>query len=153
MPNEPQLEFLYELSAYLESPLAIGECLHGNRQIFYVTDGSFEGPRLKGKVLAGGGDWLLVRPDGVGELDVRATIRTDDGVLIYMTYRGYITNVPEIVPRWTAGEQIPHEEYYFAVTPYYETNAPQYAWLQQVVVIGMGSLIPGGVSYQVFAVR
>lgn len=153
MPNEPQLEFLYELSAYLELPLAIGECPHGNRQIVYVTGGSFEGPRLKGKVLPGGGDWLLVRPDGVGELDVRATLQTDDGALIYVTYRGYLTKIAELLPRWMAGEQIPHEEYYFVVTPYYETSAAQSAWLQQVVVIGMGSLIQGGVRYQVFAVR
>jgi hypothetical protein len=93
MPNEPQLEFLYEISAYLESPIAIGENPHGNRQIVPVTGGSFEGPRLKGKVLPGGGDWLLVRPDGVGELDVRATLQTDDGAFIYVTYRGYITKI------------------------------------------------------------
>jgi len=153
MPNEPQLEFLYELSAYLESPLAIGENPRGNRQIVPVTGGSFEGPRLKGKVLPGGADWLLVRPDGVGEIDVRATLQTDDGALIYVAYRGYLTKVAELLPRWAAGEQIPHEEYYLVATPYFETSAAQYAWLQQVVVIAMGSLIQGGVSYQVFAVR
>lgn len=153
MPNKPELEFLYEILAYLESPIAIGECPHGNRQIVPVTGGSFEGPRLKGKVLPGGGDWLLVRPDGVGELDVRATLQTDDGALIYVTYRGYLTKVAELLPQWAAGVQIPHEEYYFVVTPYFETSAAQYAWLQQVVAFGMGSLIQGGVSYEVFAVR
>ncbi len=154
MPYKPELEFLYEISAYLESPIAIGECPHGNRQIVPVTGGSFEGPRLKGKVLPGGGDWLLVRPDGVGELDVRVTLQTDDGALIYVTYRGYLTKVAELIPRWAAGEQIPHEEYYFVSTPYFETSAAQYAWLQQVVAVGMGSLIQGGgVSYEVFAVR
>ena len=153
MPNEPQLEFLYEIVAYLESSIAIGENPHGNRQIVPVTGGSFEGPRLKGKVLPGGGDWLLVRPDGVGELDVRVTLQTDDGALIYLTYRGYLTNVLEVLPRWAAGEQIPQEECYFMITPCFETSAAQYAWLQQVVAIGRGSLIPGGVSYQVFAVR
>ena len=153
MPNEPQLEFLYEISAYLESPIAIGENPHGNRQIAPVAGGSFEGPRLQGKVLPGGADWLLIRPDGVGEIDARVTLQTDDGALIYVTYRGYFTKVLELIPRWMAGEQIPHEEYYFVITPYFETSAAQYAWLQQVVAIGLGSLIPGGVSYQVFAVR
>jgi hypothetical protein len=153
MPNAPQLEFLYEISAYLESPLAIGENPHGNRQIAPVAGGSFEGPRLQGKVLPGGADWVLIRPDGVGEIDVRATLQTDDGALIYVTYRGYLTKILELFPRWAAGEQIPREEYYFVITPYFETGAAQYAWLQQVVAIGMGSLIPGGVSYQVFAVR
>ena len=110
-------------------------------------------PRLQGKVLPGGADWVLIRPDGVGEIDVRATLQTDDGALIYVTYRGYLTKILELFPRWAAGEQIPHEEYYFVITPYFETSAAQYAWLQQVVVIAMGSLIRGGVSYQVFAVR
>jgi hypothetical protein len=108
---------------------------------------------LKGKVLAGGGEWLLVRPDGVGELDTRATFQTDDGAFIYVTFRGYITKILELSPRWAAGEQIPREEYYFMITPYFETSAAQYAWLQQVVAIGRGSLIPGGVSFRVFAVR
>ena len=153
MSNEPQLEFLYQISVYLGPPQAIGEHPRGNRQIVPITGGSFEGPQLKGKVLEGGADWLLVRPDGVGELDVRYTIQTEDGALIYVHYSGYLTRVLELFPRWAAGEQIPHEEYYFVVTPRYETSAAQYAWLQQVVAIGMGSLIQGGVSYQVFAVR
>ena len=154
MPNEPQLEFLYEITANLDAPLAIGENPHGNRQIVPITGGTFEGPRLKGKVLPNtGADWLLVRPDGVGELDVRVTVQTEDGALIYVTYRGYLTKVFELIPRWAAGEQIPQEEYYFVITPYFETSAAQYAWLQQVVAIGMGTLIPGGVKYRVFAVR
>ena len=95
----------------------------------------------------------VVRPDGVGELDVRVTVQAEDGALIYVTYRGYLTKVFELIPRWAAGEQIPREEYYFVITPYFETSAAQYAWLQQVVAIGMGTLIPGGVKYRVFAVR
>ncbi len=153
MPNEPQLEFLFESSLSLDPPIAIGENPHGNRLIVPVTGGSFEGPHLKGKVLAGGGDWVLVRPDGVGELDVRVTLQTDDGALIYVTYRGYLTKILELLPRWAAGEQIPPEEYYCMITPYFETSAAQYAWLQQVVAIGRGSLIPGSVSYRVFVVR
>ena len=153
MPNKPQLEFLFELSVYVAPPLTIGHTPHGYRRIAPLTGGSFESPHLKGEVLPGGGDWLLVRPDGVGEIDARAILQTDDGALIYVTNRGYITNIAELAPRWAAGEQIPHEEYYFVTTPYVETSAAQYAWLQQVVVIGMGSAIPGGVSYQVFAVR
>ena len=153
MSNEPRLEFLYQISVFLDPPLAIGEHTGGNRQIVPITGGSFEGPRLKGKVLAGGADWLLVRPDGVGVLDVRYTIQTDDGALIYVYYSGYLTRVLELFPRWAAGEQIPHEEYYFVVTPRIETSAPQYGWLQQVVVLGMGYLIPGGVGYHVFAVH
>ena len=152
MSNEPRLEFLFEVSIETAFPHAIGENPHGNRQIIPVTGGSFEGPRLKGKILPGGGDWLLVRPDGVGEIDARETWQAEDGALLYVTKRGYITNVPGLTARILAGESIPHEEYYFVVTQYVETSAAQYAWLQQVVAIGMGSLIAGGIGYQVFVV-
>jgi len=154
MSNKPQLEFLFEVALEIAPPHAIGENPHGNRAIIPVTGGSFEGPRLKGKVLPGGADCLLIRPDGVGELDVRETWQTEDGALLYVTKRGYFTNVSAVIPRFMAGESIPHEEYYFVVTQYFETGAAQYAWLQQVVAIGMGSLLPGGgIGYQVFAVR
>ena len=66
----------------------------------------------------------------MGELDVRLTLQTDDGALIYVTYRGYLTKVLELLPHWAVGEHISHEEYYFAATPYFETSAAQYAWLQ-----------------------
>ena len=128
MLNKPELEFLFEVSLEIAPPHAIGENPHGNRQIVHVTGGSFEGPRLKGKILPGGGDWALVRPDGVAELDVRETWQTEDGALLYVTKRGYLTsNVPGLATRWAAGEQIPHEEYYFVVTQYVETSAAQYA--------------------------
>jgi hypothetical protein len=153
MLNTPQLEFLFEVSVDVASLLTIGQTPHGYRRIAHITGGSFEGPRLKGKILPGGGDWLLVRPDGVGELDARATLQTDDGAFIYVTNRGYLTHIPDLAQRWAAGEQVPHEEYYYVTTPYFETSAVQYAWLQQVVAIGMGSVMQGGVSYQFFAVR
>lgn len=91
---------------------------------------------------------MLTRPDGVSEIDVRVTLQTDDGALIYMTYRGYLIH-PE-----AASDQGSQDEEYFVVTPYFETNAAQYAWLQRVVTIGMGRPTPeGGVGYRIYAVR
>ena len=99
MQNEPRLKLLYTITAELGAPIAVGENPHGNRQIVPVTGGSFEGPHLKGTVLSGGGDWVVVRPDGVAELDVRQTLQTDDGALVYVTYRGYLSRFLEVVPR------------------------------------------------------
>ena len=73
-------DFLCDLSADLEVPQDIEITPRGTRRIIYVKGGTFQGPRLKGEVLPGGGDWLLVRPDGTSELDVRSTLRTDDGI-------------------------------------------------------------------------
>jgi hypothetical protein len=107
---------------------------------------------LQGKVLPGG-DSVLERPDGVRELDGRVTLETQDGALIYVTYRGYRTKISDVLPHWIAGEQLTPPEYYHMVTLHFETSAPQYAWLGQLIVIGRGALMQGGVSYQIFAVR
>jgi len=69
-------------------PQKIGAIPHGARSIVPVTGGDFEGPRLRGKVLPGGGDWLLLRSDGVLELDLRITLETDDHTLIHMSFQG-----------------------------------------------------------------
>ena len=66
----------------------IGQSQYGDRRIARVTDGTFEGPKLSGTVHDGGGDWIINRPDGVTQLDVRLTMETADGALIYMTYTG-----------------------------------------------------------------
>jgi len=69
-------EFLFSLTAKLDKPLDVGQTLQGHGQIFHATGGNFDGPKLRGVVLPGGGDWLRIRGDGAAELDVRAT-RTD----------------------------------------------------------------------------
>jgi hypothetical protein len=150
--NEPHLEYLCTVSLGTAPPQAIGQNPHGNRQIVPVTGGSFAGPHLNGTVLPGG-DWVLERPDGVRELDGRVTWQTQDGALMYVTYRGYRTKIAPALPRWLAGEDVSPEEYYHMATLQFETSAAQYAWLEQVVVIGRGWLTQRGVSYDVFALR
>ena len=153
MATAPQLEFLYHLSAELGPPVAIGDTPHGHRLIVPVLSGQFEGPRLSGKLLPGSGDWLLIRPDGITELDVRATLETNDGALIYCAYRGLATNVPTVMPRWAQGEEISPDEYSITATPSFETSAAQYRWLHESVAIAKITLVRGGVSYEVFTVK
>ena len=66
----------------------LGAGPHGTRILFPITGGSFEGDRLRGKVLPGGADWAIQRADGVVELDLRSTLQTDDGALISMILAG-----------------------------------------------------------------
>jgi hypothetical protein len=121
--------------------------------IFYVKGGSFQGPKLKGEVLPGGGDWFLLRPDGVGELDVRGTFRTDDGALVYVTYRGILHAPPQVMARAQAGEKVDPSEYYFRTAPLFQTASEKYAWLNQIQAIGIGWFGAGRVGYRVYALR
>lgn len=149
--DEPRFELLYEMKVDLEPPQMIGQTPQGNRQIFYVRSGTFEGPRMKGQVLPGGGDWFLLRPDNVGELDVRGTLKTDDGALIYATYRGIFSASREAWEKIYKGEPVDRDQYYFYTAPIFQTSAPDYLWLNRILAVGIGSAVPGGVAYRVFA--
>jgi len=149
---ELEYEFLCEVIANLDTPQIVGSGPYGVRRIVPVKGGTITGPKLKGDVLPFGADWLLVRPDDVWELDVRVTIRTDDGELIYVYYRG-ILNVPaEIWERITNGEEVDPSAYYFRTTPIFETGSEKYRWLNRIIAVGVGALTPGQVRYKIYQI-
>jgi hypothetical protein len=147
-------EFLFEMTIDLDrdSVQELDATPRGTRRILLVTGGAFEGPALRGDILAGGGDWLLVRPDGVREVDVRMTLRTDDSHLVYVSYRGIIHGSPGVMQRMARGETVGASEYYFRTAPFFETGSEKYGWLNRLVAIGIGWRTPTGVAYTVHAV-
>lgn len=149
--EEPRFEFLFDTRVELEPPQMVGQTPGGNLQVFYYRAGTFEGPRMKGTVLPGGGDWFLMRPDNVGELDVRATLKTDDGALIYITYKGVFSASQEAWEKIYRGEPVDRDQYYFYTAPTFQTSHSDYMWLNRILAVGIGSAAPGGVSYRVFA--
>ena len=149
---EPRLEHIFDMRADLEAPQVLAGAPLGTRQIFIVKGGAVEGPKLRGEILPGGGDWATVRADGAVHLDVRATMRTHDGALVYATYGGLIIASPEVFARLLRAEDVPLGEYYFYINPMFQTGAEQYAWLYRVIGIGRGKVVPGAVEYRVWAV-
>lgn len=152
--SEVKTEFLFDISADLdqEQRVNVGITPHSTRQIIYVKGGTFEGPKIRGVVLPGGGDWLTVRPDGAAVLDVRVALRTDDGHIIYMYYRGISVTPPEVRERMLKGEVVDPSEYYFRTTPVFEVASEKYDWLNRIVAVGTGRRIPTGVAYRVYAI-
>jgi hypothetical protein len=154
LPEKLNTEHLFDAHIDLEPPQAVGESPFGRRSIIVVKGGTFAGPRLRGRVLAGGADWLLTLPGGVSELDVRATFETDDGALIYVSYHGVLDAEPAVLRRiFVDREDVSPAEYYFRTTPRFETGHPTYAWLNKLVTVGAGKAGINQVSYRVFAVR
>ncbi len=145
-------ELLFEIRFDIGDWQQIGDTPHGTRRIVPVTGGTFTGPKLHGTVMPGGGDWLMIRPDGASKLDVRTTLRTDDDHLIYMTYRGIATMSQETLQRILQGETVDPSEYYFRTTPYFETGSEKYDWLNRIVAVGYGERTQAGVSYKVYAI-
>ncbi len=145
-------EFLCDVQADLEEPLLIGSTPHGVRMIFNIKGGTVSGTNIKGDVLPTGADWILLRPDGVGELDVRGTIRTDDGELIYMYYRGILHTTPEVYERIQKSESVDPSEYYFRTSPILETGSDKYGWLNRIIAVGVGQLMPNRVIYKIYRI-
>jgi hypothetical protein len=133
--------------------LELGDTPAGKRRVFTVSAGEFIGDRLRGEVLPqAGSDLLLVRADGSSQQDVRLILRTDDGVLIVMTYRGIRHASADVNARIARGERVLASEYYLRTAPFFETSSPNYAWLNKIVSVGIGERTPDGVVYQVFEI-
>ena len=128
----------------------IGAAPGVHRRVGVVPSGIFEGQRLSGDVLDGGNDWQNVRSDGSTTLDVRLVLKTRDEALVGMTYKGVRQGPPEAIARLERGEVIDPASYYFRIAPFFETEAPQYAWLNNIVAIGTGHRFADGPVYSVF---
>src|SRR5258708_5124970 len=138
---------LMTLQVVVPPPQKLGAVPHGTRLIAPIASGTFEGPRMRGKVLPGGADWLLLRSDGVLELDLRITLETDDGALIFMTSLGLRHGPPEVLAALARGESVDPSKYYFRTAARFETSAPQYAFLNRLIAISSGDRRPNGPVY------
>jgi hypothetical protein len=150
--NGIRTQYLFTVTITVNPPLLLGATPLGDRRDVVVTGGHFEGPKMRGVVLPGGSDWILARPDGALQLDVRATLQTDDGALINMTYRGVRHGPEEVIDRLNRGAAVDPSEYYFRTAPFFETSAARYAWLNKIVAVATGHRIPAGPIYEVHEV-
>ena len=128
----------------------LGVTPYGARKIATVVAGTFVGDHLRGTVQPSpGGDWLLLRSDGVLCLDVRMTLKTDDGDLIYMSYKGMRHGPKDVMERLNKGEVVDPALYYFRSVPVFETSSVKYGWLNRAVFVAIGRREATGPIYDV----
>jgi hypothetical protein len=119
---------LFTLRLSTEAIQELGATPHGTRVNFPIVGGGFEGERLRGRVLPGGMDWTTQGPNGAMELDLRITLETDDGAMIYMTFSGVRDDAHA----------------YLRTFPRFETAAPHYAFLNRLLAVGIGEIRDSG---------
>jgi len=141
---------LFTMRLDVKAGVIIGQTPNGFKRATVVTGGIFDGDRLSGIVLDGGTDWQLVRPDHSVMLDVRLNLKTTDGELISMAYKGIRTGAAEILKRVDAGEAVDPSTYYFRIIATFETASPSYSWLNNIIAIGIGSRGATGPTYSLF---
>ena len=129
-----------------------------NRRVGYITGGRFEGPRLSGDILPGGGNWPEsgAGPDGaaVGTFDARCAWKTDDGAIIYVTYTGRSLIPADVGEAFRDPAQPPVDpsRYKLHIAPVFETADPRYAWLNSTLAVGCGERETGGVRHWMYAI-
>jgi len=152
-PATPGLEFLTRATIELEPMLAVGPTPRGERRIYPIAGGRFEGERLSGTVLPGGADWQLIGADGSAELDARYTLRTDDDALVYVQNRGMRHGPADVLAALTRGDAVHPAAYYFRATPRFETGDARYAWLNRAVAVCSGARLAQSVVLDFYTVQ
>src|SRR5580693_1160730 len=138
-PHAPVFEYLGKLRAEIGTRTAIENGPQGTRTIVQIVGGRFEGPRVKASVQTPAGDWITNRADGSYRLDVRLTLKTDDGALILVTYNG-------IGQTTNAGASL-------RIAPLFETGDPRYVWLTGLQAVGVGERVGTAVKYDMYALK
>jgi Protein of unknown function (DUF3237) len=150
---DPSLSRVYRLEATVGEALELGEIAEGRRRIVPLTGGTFTGPELNGKLLPGSSaDWQLVLPDGTALGDIRYTLQTNDGALLYVQSRGVRHGSPEVLARLARSEDVDATEYTFRTSTQIETAASALDWLNKGVFISVGGRQPGAVIYETYLV-
>jgi hypothetical protein len=154
-PFSPAFEHAFTISIELAGlqwvrPSALGD----TRAAVYAASGTIEGPRLNGTVIPmSGGDFPLLRPNGVIDFDARYLLQADDGAVIYMQNRGFRwARSPEIAERMARNEPVDSSEYYMRVTPKFDAPAGPHEWMSQHVFVGVAEKIPNANRIHYFVI-
>ncbi len=150
---KPRLTKIFRLEASLGEALDVGSVAVGQRRIVPLTGGKFAGPELNGTLVPGvSADWQILLADGTALGDVRYTLRTDHGDLLYVRSQGVRHGSAEVLARLGRGEEVDASEYVFRTSTQIETAAADFDWLNKGVFISVAGRQPGGVVYEVYLV-
>jgi hypothetical protein len=151
---QPRIRHVYHLEATLGEPLEFGEVNGGRRRVIPLTGGQFSGPEISGRLLSGtSADWQLIRPDGTSVGDIRYTLQTERGALLYVRARAIRHGDAEVLARLAQGEEVDAGDYIFRAAAQIETSATDLAWLNKGIFISVGGRSSGGVAYDTYVVE
>lgn len=149
----PKLAYVFSVRATLAPPFEVGEIDSGRRRFIPITGGEVYGPRVKGKVLPGGGDWQTILPGGLARIEARYLLEADDGTVIEVVNPGVRTASPEVTERLARGEKVDPTLYYFRTTPSFQARGEGYAWLRRSVFVARGIRNPDSVVIDYYVVE
>ncbi len=138
----PKLEEIFRIEVQVAKPVVVGQDgVKGRRQLVEITSGTVSG-NLSGKVLPGGVDSQIIRPDGFVELVARYGLELDDGERIYIDNNGVRRVDPAYAHLVAQGEIVDPSHVYFATVAKFESYSEQYKWLERSLFICYGARLP-----------
>jgi len=143
---EPLLRFTNSVTAQ-----PIGRTPFGHRTTYIVGEGVFTGPKLRGRILAGGGDWFVRGGDDLARLDVRKTFETDDGALFHVSYIGLYKFNATVSRTLSQGGDAQFGDTLFLAQVQFETGDARYAWLNETLAVAEARETSTGVEYRMYA--
>ncbi|MBV9312694.1 MAG: DUF3237 family protein [Pseudonocardia sp.] len=150
---DPRLTPVYRLDATLGEPLDLGDIVQGHRRIVPLTGGTFTGPEISGTLVPGASaDWQTILPDGTALGDIRYTLQTDDGDLLYVQSHSVRHGTVEVLARLGRGEDVDASEYTFRAATQIETAASELDWLNKGVFISVAGRQAARVIYETYLV-
>ena len=150
----PRLTKVYRLEASLGEPLDLGETAQGHRRIVPLSGGTFSGAEISGRLLPGASaDWQIILPDGTTLGDIRYTLQTDGGDLLYVQSRSTRHGSQEVLARLARGEDVEASEYTFHALTRIETASADLDWVNKGVFISVGGRQPADVIYETYLVE
>lgn len=138
--TEFSVEHVLTMVARTEQAILVPGAPQGTRGVVRVTGGEFAGARLSGTIVAGGADWFTARADGSLRLDVRLLLACSDGAGVLLVYQGVAVPVGD-------------KGYDIRIAPLFEAPEGPHAWLNSIQGVGRGSLVDGGVRYEIYALQ
>jgi hypothetical protein len=150
---EPALTLVYRLEVAVGELCDLGAGERGRRRIIPLTAGTMSGPELSGTLLPGASaDWQILLPDGTALADIRYTLQTEAGALLYVRSSGVRHGEPDVLARLARGEEVGAREYTYRLSTRIETAAPELDWLNKGVFVTVGARRPETVIYETYLV-
>ncbi|KND20486.1 hypothetical protein ADZ37_03505 [Pannonibacter phragmitetus] len=149
----PRLVHMCDLRVEVAPPRAMGQGRGGERKIMQITGGTVSGPRLNGRILNLGADWLTLHEGGLAVLDARYAFETEDGALIEMRDSGFRHGPADVMAELAKGGDVSPDAYYMRSSARLETGDPRYHWVNRTIFISRGARLGKGVVISLFAVE
>jgi hypothetical protein len=151
--KEAAYEEVFSITITVDKPIVVGQDdIVGRRQLIPIISGEVTGSGFKGKVLPGGIDSQVIRPDGKCELSARYAIELEDGATIYIENNGIRTVPDEYIKDVVNGHFVDPNVYYFRTVPTFETYNTKYKWLMNNIFVCYATRLPENVLLKFYKV-